>query len=1135
MPQIFDNIENTLLPTLQVTLDHSERADFCVGYFNLRGWKHLEAHIEHWSGESGQCCRLLVGMQRLPEEDLKAAFGIDGETEARIDLKIAAQKRKQLAEEFRKQLTIGVPTNADEAGLRKLVQQIKSKKVIVKLFLRHPLHAKLYLLFRPDPISPAVGYLGSSNLTFSGLSQQGELNIDVLDHDACNKLEAWFEDRWNDRWCIDISEDLAKVIDESWAREETLPPYYIYMKMVYHLSQDARLGLSEFRIPAIFQNRLFDFQEAAVKIAAHHLNRRGGVVIGDVVGMGKTLTATALARIFEDDHGWETLIICPPKLQKMWEDYRETYGLRGKVMSIGAVVNDLPTTKPYKLVVIDESHNLRNRDGKRYQVIKEYIESIDSRVILLTATPYNKTYNDLSNQLRLFIPDELNLGIRPEVFLRMQNMREADFTRRFQYPPYTIAAFEKSDYPDDWRDLMRMYLVRRTRSFIIENYGEKDETGRYYLPLEEGRRSYFPTRIPKTLKFKINDKDSRDQYAHLYSDEVVDVINELNLPRYGLGNYENTTPHKPPTPAEAKQLQGLSRAGKRLMGFCRTNLFKRLESSGESFMLSMERHILRNYVFVYAIENGLPLPIGAQASEMLDARFTDDDLDDVNSTLDFNEDDDTDVVVNQMPATTMLTSEEEFRDYAKVIYENYHEHYKKRFKWLRSDLFKADLQADLEQDARALIKIISQTGAWRVENDNKLKALRKLVTATHPEEKILIFTQFADTANYLKDQLERSGVKNVEAATGQSSDPTTLAWRFSPISNGKNFTIKKNQEIRILVATDVLSEGQNLQDSAIVINYDLPWAIIRLIQRAGRVDRIGQKAEQILCYSFLPADGVESILALRRRVRQRLQESAEVVGTDEVFFDDDHDEQAVRDLYTEKAGIMDGDEDDEVDLASYAFEIWKKAVEKDPDLANIIPALPPVIYSSMDHRIKTDQPPGVLLYMKGNADNDSLTWVDEEGNIVSQSQLAILRAARCRPETPALKRSENHHELVYTGVKNLIEQNRDSSGQLGSKSKPRYKVYNRLKRFAGNNENTIFEIPSLNLAIDEIYKFPLTEIATEAIVRQLKAEASDEELARLVLGLWEERRLCINKKQEKRTEPLIVCSMGLLAKAEVSN
>ncbi len=118
--------------------------------------------------------------------------------------------------------------------LRPLAAQIKEKKVVVRLFLRHPLHTKLYLLFRPDPVNPTTGYLGSSNLTFSGLSSQGELNADVLDHDACRKLAKWFEDRWNDHWCIDISDELVQIIGESWAREEPIPPYHIYIKMAYH-------------------------------------------------------------------------------------------------------------------------------------------------------------------------------------------------------------------------------------------------------------------------------------------------------------------------------------------------------------------------------------------------------------------------------------------------------------------------------------------------------------------------------------------------------------------------------------------------------------------------------------------------------------------------------------------------------------------------------------------------------------------------------------------------------------------------------------------------------------------------------------------------------------------------------------
>src|SRR5690348_3608498 len=203
MPRIFDNIELSLLPALSDTLKISERADFCVGYFNLRGWQLIDRLIEAWPGGEGSCCRLIVGMPTLPQDELRQAFSLaSGNTE--LDAQAALRLKKRAAEEFRQQLSFGAPNNQDEAGLRRLSAQLKAKKVIVKLFLRHALHAKLYLVHRSDPSNPATGFLGSSNLTLAGLSKQGELNVDVLDHDACNKLQKWFEDQWDDVWCLDI-------------------------------------------------------------------------------------------------------------------------------------------------------------------------------------------------------------------------------------------------------------------------------------------------------------------------------------------------------------------------------------------------------------------------------------------------------------------------------------------------------------------------------------------------------------------------------------------------------------------------------------------------------------------------------------------------------------------------------------------------------------------------------------------------------------------------------------------------------------------------------------------------------------------------------------------------------------------
>jgi superfamily II DNA or RNA helicase len=1131
MPRIFDNIDLKLLPDLQQAMKDAYRADFCVGYFNLRGWKNLDQHIDQWEGGEGSCVRLLVGMQKLPQEELKHFYRFAGD-EKGLDNQTVIRLKRKLAEDFRMQLAVGAPTNSDEIALRRLAIQLRSKKVIVKLYLKTTLHAKLYLFHTRDHRTPIVGYLGSSNLTFSGLSNQGELNIDVLDSDASAKLSRWFEDRWSkDAWCIDITEELAEIIETSWAGEQQERlPYQVYIKMAYHLSQEARTGLNEFKIPKDFGNLLFDYQTAAVKIAAHHLNKRDGVLIGDVVGLGKTLMATALARIFEDDYDLETLIICPRNLVKMWEDYRDKFRLRARVLSSSLVLRELADMKRYRIVVIDESHNLRNREGKIYKAIQEYIQKNESKVILLSATPYNKSYLDLSNQIRLFLPEDKELPIRPEQLLK--EIGEAEFVSKHQCGVRTLAAFEKSEYPDDWRELMRLYMVRRTRNFIKQNYALDDGDGRKYLLMANGNRAHFPNRRPKTVKAEPKNETEMDQYSRLYSDDVVEVVNSLTLPRYGLGNYVEKKAIPAPTATEKKQLDDLSRAGKRLMGFSRTNLFKRLESSGSVFLESIERHILRNYIFLYALENNLPLPLGTQDASLLDTRNNDEDTDLFNFIDDPEEEEAPDEMVRETNprANSNLRTEKEFKRRAKEVYELYQAAYKSRFKWLSSRLLSKKLGQDLQNDAQSLLGVLNKAGEWDWTKDDKFNALYDLVTKKHKSDKVLIFTQFADTVHYLEKCLDDKNLKKFAAATGGSVDPTALAWRFSPVSNGTKNQIRPEDELRVLVATDVLSEGQNLQDCYVVVNYDLPWAIVRLIQRAGRVDRIGQKSDDIFCYSFLPAEGVEKIIRLRARVKQRLKENAEVVGSDESFFEGEDADQKIYDLYNEKAEILEGDEEGEVDLASFAYQIWKNAITLDPSLQKKIPEMSPVSYATKGHLTTEKEPQGAIVYLRTSEGNDALTWIDKNGSLVTDSQYGILKAAECAPNTPPQPRQENHHELVRTGVENVVKDEKSFGGNLGRPSGARSRTYVRLQNYIEKNKETFWVTQELVKAVDDIYKYPLRESARDALSRQLRAGIEDQQLAELVVALRGEDRLSIIEQDqiEDSREPQIICSLGIV-------
>jgi hypothetical protein len=325
----------------------------------------------------------------------------------------------------------------------------------------------------------------------------------------------------------------------------------------------------------------------------------------------------------------------------------------------------------------------------------------------------------------------------------------------------------------------------------------------------------------------------------------------------------------------------------------------------------------------------------------------------------------------------------------------------------------------------------------------------------------------------------------------------------------------------------VLSEGQNLQDAAIVVNYDLPWAIIRLIQRVGRVDRIGQRSANITCYSFLPAAGVNEIIRLRDRLTQRLGENAEVVGTDERFFEDDADRQHMLDIYNESSGSLDREDDAEVDLASYAYQIWLNATTDDPKLSQDIPTLKDVVYSTRRRQPGASPERGVIVYMQTAEGTDALALLNGQGEAVTESQYVILRAAQCEPETPPVERLPEHFELVNKAVDAILKEDMIVGGQLGRATSPRYRLYGALKLHVSKHNHGLFQDCELEHVIDDIYRFPLERGAAARVKQHLKSGVSDERLAEIARSLWQQDRLCMRPNDRGPAEPRIICSMGI--------
>ena len=387
----------------------------------------------------------------------------------------------------------------------------------------------------------------------------------------------------------------------------------------------------------------------------------------------------------------------------------------------------------------------------------------------------------------------------------------------------------------------------------------------------------------------------------------------------------------------------------------------------------------------------------------------------------------------------------------------------------------------------------------------------------------MIFTEYADTAEYVASALRSADIHHVGLASGSSSDPAGIARRFSPNSNRLPGEVLPNEStatdpIDVLVATDVLSEGQNLQDAHVVVNYDLPWAIIRIIQRAGRVDRVGQESDHVYVY-MITHEKVEQAIRLRQRIRQRLGDNAAAFGSDERFFGDENEVNLIDDLY--KGSVPSEDELDsaegEADAVSEAWLVWSRAREMKPAVAAKIAHMQDMVHSTRD-RYEHENRVGVTCYASTTSGVDAFatSHQSEDGTVIERllTPLEALQIFRAEETTPTAQMRPDHFELEQSLVQGKLSADIIAVGNLKG---PRKWAVERLG-------GTIFGADA-SAAVAAMMDRPLSEYANLRLRQARRTRYTDQDLADLVRELHNDGRLVIGASEKDQIK--IVCSIGV--------
>ena len=886
----------------------------------------------------------------------------------------------------------------DEATLlavEDLVAFLRRDMVQVRAYQQEFLHAKSYIFYGDPPVGgadrfqPIAAIVGSSNFTGAGLTTNRELNLSHktalteeemarigpppvdgaqdmelrrqlmsgVGAQAIAELDRWFREHWAES--RDFKEELIDLLDASKFGQKEYSPYEVYMKALFEYFKDD-LGADQ---PALGKSavELSEFQEDAVAKARRILARYDGVLIGDSVGLGKTWIGKKLLEDYAYHLRQKALVVCPASLRQMWTAELRDATIPGAVVSqeeLGQADYDPGVAGDADVILIDESHNFRNRSTQRYENLERVISANAGRgrdgsrkkLILLTATPINNNIFDLYNQIALITRGDRSYFSGAGI---------GDLYRFFLNARRNVADREIGSA---LFNLLEEVVIRRTRAFVRKNYPEA---------MIDGRKITWPERRLKTVRY-----DLESTYGGIY-DKVVAAIENLRLATYQLETYKKAGV------ARNEFEQGREEA---LAGIFRSRYLKRFESSVDAFRISVRRALEFTKTF---------------ESYLLDGRLLD--------SASFQK---------AMRYLSREDEEEETTPAGRADQLDANEEARRLMDTLPAlDTAKYDLRRihqALQHDVESL------AGIWRLiegitpDRDAKLDELKSLLSSDLKGKKVIVFTYYRDTARYLYRELagdrggefrRRAGDPNIRRMDGGASpkDRVRLIQRFAPHSNNRPDLAGSDQEIDILVSTDVLSEGQNLQDCGLLVNYDLHWNPTRMVQRAGRIDRIGSRHPLLWVYNMFPEEGLEKLLRLVETLSRKITDIDRSGFLDvSVLGETVHPRNfnTLRRIFDEDGSVIE-EQEQFAELASNEFLLQQLRNLLDSGARDMLETLPDGIHSGLARAGER----GIFFYFTapgGDGEGRRHFWryYDLTRDRVLDNRFLIANLIACAPDTP---------------------------------------------------------------------------------------------------------------------------------------